>query len=427
VLQIRIWSDREVGDPLTARDDNPQNQDESDYETIVASSRREPWRLSHLMGLVVVAAVVIWMLLLFPGFAILTIIVIAAAAIMATGFLRGKRRAARQDALLAVMAIAAEKEMPLAPAVAAYASQYGRGTQRPMLRLAHMLNSGVSLSESLMTAPGLLSQDAVLLARVGEQAGGLPKALRAGATARASSLPILTAIASRITYVLALLTAMQAIMGFLLYFILPKLESIFKDFGISLPTPTLLVIQATHTLMAGSPIVLLLILAQIVLMILLPFKIMSWWNFQITLLDRLFRRRHTALILRALSLVVGEGRPIALGLECLARNYPTRWVRHRLIEVEEDVRRGEDWCMSLWRHGLIRSADGALLSSAQTTGNLAWAMRELADTSDRRSFIHFQAIVQMLFPLVILALGFMVLLVAVAYFLPLIRLIERLG
>ena len=70
---------------------------------------------------------------------------------------------------------------------------------------------------------------------MGDQTGRLPEALRMAASSRSSQLPIWTAIATRIAYLLALLLVMQTICGFMLYFIIPKFESIFKDFGVPLP------------------------------------------------------------------------------------------------------------------------------------------------------------------------------------------------
>ena len=58
------------------------------------------------------------------------------------------------------------------------------------------------------------------------------------ATSRSSQLPIWTAITARLSYILALLLAMQSIVAFILYFIMPKFEAIFKDFNVPLPPVT---------------------------------------------------------------------------------------------------------------------------------------------------------------------------------------------
>ena len=67
-----------------------------------------------------------------------------------------------------------------------------------------------------------------------------------------------------------------------------------------------------------------------------------------------------------------------------------------------------------------------MLRSAAEVGNLAWALLELAETAERRLATRFQLMVQTLFPIVVVMLGMLVFIMAVAYFLPLVALITEL-
>jgi type II secretory pathway component PulF len=317
--------------------------------------------------------------------------------------------------------------MALAPAVVAFADQYRGSAYRRLMTLAAQLNAGTALPEALGRARKIASRDAVLLAWIGQETGTLPKALRISAVSRSTHLPIWTAIAARLSYVLALLLAMQTVSGFILYFIIPKFESIFRDFGLSLPHVTLMTIHASHWIMRYSPLTLLIPPIEIILLIFLPLSFLSWGNYSVPVFDRLLGRRHTALVFRALALTVEGGKPIALGLSTLARHYPTPWVRRRLIAASSDVAQGADWIESLWGRRVIRSTDAEVLSAAAAVGNLAWALSELAETIERRLATRFQGAVQSLFPLAVLGLGMVVFILAVAYFLPLVQLITHLA
>jgi protein transport protein HofC len=145
------------------------------------------------------------------------------------------------------------------------------------------------------------------------------------------------------------------------------------------------------------------------------------------LIDRLFIRRHSALIFRCVARLVEGKRPLAQGFASLARTYPTVWIRKRLAEVAREVNGGDDWCESLARHGLIRPAEAALLESARRVGNLPWALREAAESSERRLAYRFQFWLLWISPLLVLTLGAIVFMVAVAYFVPLVMLIQRLA
>jgi len=91
------------------------------------------------------------------------------------------------------------------------------------------------------------------------------------------------------------------------------------------------------------------------------------------------------------------------------------------------VQQGADWIESLLNYNLIRSADAEVLKSSAAVGNLAWALAELAETSERRLAIRLQSFIQILFPLVVFTLGFIVFLFAMAYFAPLVKLITELS
>jgi type II secretory pathway component PulF len=159
----------------------------------------------------------------------------------------------------------------------------------------------------------------------------------------------------------------------------------------------------------------------------LPLGLFSMFKWDIPFLDVLFKRRHSILVLRSLGLTTEGGKPIVEGLETLARVYPSRWVQGRLVAVLREVQQGGDWVESLADHALIRASDEAVLSSAQRAGNLAWALGEMADVNERRLGYRLQLWLQFLFPVLLTAIGVLVLVMAVAYFSPIVRLIQALS
>jgi type II secretory pathway component PulF len=404
-----------------------------DPARLVRLSSPRPWRLRHLMYTVAIVAVLVWVIvlvreshaliaLLAVGFLLLLFV-----SAMGMGVILAWRSATRQDTLLQILAIAAEGEMPLAPAVAAFADQYRWASHRRMMALAARLNWGTSLAEALEIARGLVTRDAVLLAWVGEAAGLLPKALRIAATSRSSQLPIWTSIASRLSYILILLLSMQGVCGFVLYFVVPKLEAIAADFNMALPKITVLVIQASQFLMRYGAPALLVPVFELALLIFLPFSFLGMGNYSVPLFDRLLGRRHTALVLRSLSLMVEAGKPVSVALQILASHYPAFWVRRRLAHADSDVRHGIEWIQALWRQRLIGHADADVLAAAEAVGNLPWALSELASALERRMAIRFQMAIQTMFPLVVVMLGIVVFILVTAYFLPLVDTIKSLS
>jgi protein transport protein HofC len=388
--------------------------------------RAEPWRLSHMMLAIVGVAVVLWLWITLRMVAVLltpfALIVLGITA----GFVVARLRASTQEALLSLLAIASERGMPLAPAISAFADQFRGRAQRRILNVVAQLNAGKPLPEALEQPLRVVSRDATLMARVGYETGLLAPALRLIGGSRPAHVGTWSSIAARLAYLIVVMLVAESISGFLLYFIVPKFEAIFADFGVQLPALTIYLIQSSHFLIRYSALGLPIYLAQIGFLIFLPFSFSGRMSYQVPIFDRFFARRHAALVLRALSVVIEANRPIGLGLKILAEQYPAKWIRRRLSRVSTDVRMGADWIDALWRRGVIRRSDAEVLASAASVGNLVWACRELADTGDRRQQLRVQVMVQTLFPLAVIAMGMAVAILCLGYFIPLITLIRKL-
>ena len=408
---------------------------------------RRGLKIQHMMYGIGVCAIVLWLVVIlafwFTSLAspLSVVLIISLMLTLVVAILIGlvviqlSRSRTRRQTLLWALAIAAERSMPLAPAALVLADQYGPaalgwGFRGRVERLASFLNEGLPLPDAMDRVPGVFSRVAEVLARTGYATGTLARSLREAAALRASEERAWGTTASRLAYLGWLILVMQVITSFMLYFIIPKFEAIFMDFGISLPPVTIFTIEMSHIVLKyflffGPLIFLIEVVLPAALLIGLLMSFAVWWD--LPLVNSLFRRRHSALILRLLSLAVAGRRPIPAVIERLSVEYPAGWVRERLSLVSDDIREGRNWIDSLTERSLIRRPAAAVLHSAQRVGNLEWALHETAESTDRRLGYRLQFWLQMLFPLLIVGMGALVGLFAVAYFLPLVQLIEALS
>ena len=175
-----------------------------------------------------------------------------------------------------IMAIAAENAMPLAAAVEAFADQYGRRSRKRIMELAYLLNGGTSLPEALASnaslrrempscSPGSATRPGACPRPCGSRRRPSRPGCRSG-----SPLPPGWRICC------FMLLALQTILGFLLYFIMPKFESMFSDFGLPLPWISIIMVEATSFVInyfypfAAAPLV------ELALLIFLPFSFINW-------------------------------------------------------------------------------------------------------------------------------------------------------
>ena len=339
-------------------------------------------------------------------------------------YLHLQRRRHLQDGMAWVLAVAASKGIPMAPGVEAYGQEAGGMFGIRAHALALFLDGGRGLAEAVDRVPGVVPWDAPFLILAGERTGRLAEALREAAETRAWRHHAVRDVFGRIGYLGAVVAAGQGVVGFVAYFILPRFEAIFQDFGVDLPGSTSLLIAASH---AAVDVGWIATLAQFGLLTLVA-ALVAWGRLAaVPIVGRLFRLRQKALLLRALALVVEAGRPIEGELGPMAQHFPAGRVRRRLARATAAVRAGVSWADALHFVRLIHAADVGVFEAAARAGNLPWALRALAEAGERRFAYRLQVGSQVAFLLAMVALGALVLAIAVALFVPLVTLIERLA
>ncbi len=258
----------------------------------------EPWRLSHMMLLIVGIAIACWMWVTLGNLLLVILAIAVIVAIMTAGFVTARLRLTRQDALLSILGIAAERKMPLGPAVAAFADQFGGLSRRRVAQIAASLESGVPLPDALQYPRRAVSRDALLLVRVGHETGMLDRALRLTGVARATQLAAWSAIATRAAYFLIVLLAGEAVLASLNLTprrVVGAFPSIFADFGVRLPWPTVRTLALVDWIDNNPEIFVLIVSCELAALLYVPLSFGGWMNYRVAFFDRLFPRRHTAL------------------------------------------------------------------------------------------------------------------------------------
>jgi len=108
------------------------------------------------------------------------------------------------------------------------------------------IESGQTLSESFAKHPKAFDRLYCNMIKAGEAGGALEAILQRLADFKEKSQSLKRRIKSAMVYPLVVITVACAIVGFILYFIIPKFEAIFKDFGVDLPSMTKFLIKASH-------------------------------------------------------------------------------------------------------------------------------------------------------------------------------------
>lgn len=342
---------------------------------------------------------------------------------IALGTMVARYRQTEKSALLWMLAVAAEHQMPLAPAVEAFAREWGGPFGRRSLRLARSLRSGVQLPDALDRIRALTPDAGRVAARVGTEAGCLGPALREAASARSIQEPVWQGVASRTYYLLLVLFMAQAVTVFMCLRIAPAMATIAQDFEVELPDISNAALEMMRgTALAGWLSVALIV--QVLLLLYLLIHTLGWLPWQIPFLDRLTKALDAGLALRSLAWLVERGKPLPSGVAVTARSYPKYWFRRRLGRAVRDMSDGQPWPAALRSRRIISGGDAQLLGAAERVGNIPWALRMVADSGERRLMYRLQFLMHVLYPIVIVAISLMVAFFALAFFMPIVTILQ---
>ncbi|MEX2140987.1 MAG: type II secretion system F family protein [Pirellulales bacterium] len=334
-----------------------------------------------------------------------------------------RHRQTRRDAFVQLLALAAERQMPLAPLAAAF----GKETHnRRYTALAARLEAGEPLWSALGQSGNLASPAVAVAALAGERTGAVGPALRDAVRARGSQVSFWSVAGEQTLYLCMILLVALTLIGFFSLQIVPAVLRIFEDFDSELPALTQQLIRFTSFLERSGLAIAFLVLLVVAILVLLGYYI-GWIRFRIPIVGRLTDRLDAAGILRALALPAERQQSFEAVLVALETRHPNHAVRRKLQLAISQIGAGGDWIDSLLARRMIRAAEGAVLRSAQRVGNLPWALREMADRIERLLAYRLRALSHLVFPLAVLAIGMVVMMFVVGYFLPLVQLITSMA
>jgi type II secretory pathway component PulF len=332
----------------------------------------------------------------------------------------------QRQSLLRLIVAALEQNVPLAPLLEQWAKDEHGAQGRRIQRLAALLKSGRPLADAVEEIPGLLRDEDVLAIRFDAQSGTRTAAARhmLDDALPAAASPLHRARRT-FGYLLVVVPIGLILIAFLQFRIVPILQRMFQEFGLRLP----------ELLVWSRP--LMMTLLGYWWLALIAFCVLLWCMFS-TRGGRLIRnsivgrwigptgQRQSADVLEKLSVGLSAGRPVASALSTLARYHFTPAIRHQLLFVRNEMEQGADIWQSMTAVGLLTPAETRLMSTAERLGNRGWALAQLAAVKKRRTEHRMQRAAELLLPVVIVALGAIVLLQALTVFQPLIQMLKGL-
>lgn len=335
--------------------------------------------------------------------------------------------ASRRHALLQLIAVAIEENVPLVPLLKHWREDE-RGWQRRRLRLlVQLLEQGRSLPDAIEQLPGILDDDAVLAIRFDSQSGTRTAAVRELLAQQRDTLRSGRQRVRRpIVYFCAMAPIGFLLISFLQMKIVPMFSHILNEFGTSLP-PALQLATALSSFFFGT---LLPALAVLFVVLVLLYTTQRGRSIRRALFTRLFRsyhQWHVADVIQKLSIATRTGRPVPGALSTLARYHFDPVIRQELLFVRNEVEQGADVWQSLAAVGMLSADEVTLVNSAERIGNRPWVLDQVAGVKRRRTGRRMERWSELVLPAIVLLMAGIVLLQALTVIQPLVDIINTLA
>jgi general secretion pathway protein F len=199
-----------------------------------------------------------------------------------------------------------------------------------------------------------------------------------------------------------------------------------------LPTITKVVLAVSHGFVAWWPAILggvIVSVAGFLLWIRTPVGRSLWDQFKIQapILGSLSRLLYSSRLLRTLGVMLESGIPLLEGVEVTRGTVGNTHYATFLNRVEHTVREGKMLSDSFGTSSLFSPIMKQMVTTAEATGSTGMVMLRMASHYEEEMTVKLKGLTALLEPLIVVAMGSAVGVIALALFLPLFKLSSAVG
>jgi len=322
------------------------------------------------------------------------------------------------------LASLSQSGLPLEEALLAVAQQNDQPrTKSILLGVRAKVMEGHTLADGFSEFPQAFPELYRATVAAGEQSGHLDVVLERLADYTEARQELRQRVTNALVYPIALVVMAVAIISFMLATVVPKIVSVFENTQAELPALTRGLIATSEFLRGYWPLLViglagLWYLAWWILRREVPKR--RWHSFllRMPIVGRLTRGVNTARFTRTLSILAGSGVPILEALKISAEVIENLPMRDAVLEATLRVREGASISKSLAASKLFPPMMIHLVSSGETGGRLEEMLTRAATGQEREVDGLIAAMLGILQPLLIVAMGGVVLTIVLAILLP---------
>jgi general secretion pathway protein F len=282
---------------------------------------------------------------------------------------------------------------------------------------------GLSLSRGLADYPDSFPKIYLAMVEAGEHSGRLGDVLERLADYTESRESLRDKVIIAFIYPALVTVVALAVVGLLLVYVVPQVTRVFTNLGQALPLVTRILIAMSDFVRASGAYALAALVGAFVagqFLLRDEARRARWhgWLLRVPLVGRLIRGVNAARFADTLGILTASGVPLLASLQAAAAVLTNLPMRAAVDETVRRVREGGALAPSLGAAKLFPPLVIHLIASGEATGRLDTMLARAAEAQARELENWIRGLTALLEPLLILAMGMVVLFVVVAILLP---------
>ncbi len=294
------------------------------------------------------------------------------------------------------------------------------------------VESGNTLSEAMAKQPKAFDNLYVNMVKAGEAGGALEVILQRLAEFKEKAQALKRKVQGAMIYPCAVITVAVGIVGFIMYYIIPKFKEIFNDFGVELPEITQLLINLSDMVVQWwfmAPIIpiSLFLLFKIIRKNKTGAYILDRVALKIPIIGQIITKSTVARTCRTLGTLISSGVPILEALSIARDTAGNEVFRRAFDHIHASIREGESMAVPLKETRICDDLVVNMVDVGEETGALDNMLYKVADVYDEEVAVLVEGLISMLEPIMVVVLGLIVGFIVIALFLPLVKLLNELS
>ena len=298
------------------------------------------------------------------------------------------------------------------------------------------IEGGSTFSEALAKHPKIFDKLYINMVKAGEIGGVLEIALNRLSEFMEKSQSIKGKVKAAMFYPMAVMFVAVIIVGILMTVVIPKFKTIFTDMlgeGEGLPEFTLLVLNISDAIKNNLPAViggvaaLFIVFKLVITKTILGRRIWDKFKLIMPILGDVVRKVAIARFSRTLGTLVSSGVPILQALNIVKETAGNVILTAAIEKVYDAVKEGETITKPLEASGVFPPMVISMIDIGEETGALPEMLVRVSDVYEEEVDNAVTAMTSLMEPIMIVFLAVIVGSIVIAMFLPLIKMMDKLG